>query len=153
MPGDSAIDTLALAGDLRIDLCFLTEEIARTLRTAFDKEMDAIGLTRAQWRALVYVLRLNGPTQSELAEALELGRASVGALVDQLEKSGYVRRKADRADRRVWRVAPTDLALRRANAISDSARKVASAAFYSIADCEVSDALRTLRAIRDNLKD
>lgn len=65
-----------LKGDPRIDFSFLLGEVTRLLRIAFDKEMEAIGLTRSQWHVLVYVLRLDSPTQTALAEALDIARPS-----------------------------------------------------------------------------
>ena len=75
--------------DERVELAFLISRVTRVLRRRFDMDMASLELTRAQWRAMLYVFRLSNPTQTELAEILELGRASVGSLIDQLERSGY----------------------------------------------------------------
>ena len=42
--------------------------------------------------------------QSDLANLLELGKASLGSLIDRLEASGLVRRGGDEADRRAKRI-------------------------------------------------
>tara|TARA_R110001606_G_scaffold281708_1_gene430367 strand:- start:14 stop:343 length:330 start_codon:yes stop_codon:yes gene_type:complete len=84
-----------LLNDERVDLTFRLNHAARLLRGRFDSVMLSFELTRAQWRALLYIARLSNPTQSELAEVLESGRASVGALIDQLEQRGYVCRVKD----------------------------------------------------------
>lgn len=141
-----------LKGDPRIDFSFLLGEVTRLLRRAFDGEMEAIGLTRSQWHVLVYVIKLEGPTQTKLAEALDIARPSIGALIDQLESSGYVSRERDANDRRVWRIVPTHLATQRAEQLAQSAERVAAQAFASVAPRDLKAAAVLLSAIRDNLK-
>ncbi|NML95096.1 MarR family winged helix-turn-helix transcriptional regulator [Novosphingobium olei] len=83
-------------------LVFLIEEVPRKLRRVFDASTAKFGLTRTQWRALAYIFRTPGLTQTELAKCLELERASVGHVIDQLEKADYVERRAVEGNRRVW---------------------------------------------------
>ncbi|WP_374397488.1 MarR family winged helix-turn-helix transcriptional regulator [Sphingopyxis sp.] len=84
------------------ELVFLVEEVPRKLRRLFDASTAKFGLSRTQWRALAYIFRTPGLTQTELAKCLELERASVGHVIDQLEKTGYVERRAVEGNRRVW---------------------------------------------------
>ncbi|MBA4354474.1 MAG: MarR family transcriptional regulator [Novosphingobium sp.] len=84
------------------ELVFLVEEVPRKLRRLFDASTAKFGLTRTQWRALAYIFRTPGLTQTELAKCLELERASVGHVIDQLEKADYVERRAVEGNRRVW---------------------------------------------------
>ena len=79
------------------EVAFLMEEISRTLRRAFERRIQATGLSRTQWRIIVYVLRTEGLTQTELARALELERATVGQAIDRLEERGFVERRICRA--------------------------------------------------------
>jgi MarR family transcriptional regulator, transcriptional regulator for hemolysin len=83
-------------------LVFLIEEVPRKLRRVFDASTAKFGLTRTQWRALAYIFRTPGLTQTELAKCLELERASVGHIIDQLQKADYVERRAVEGNRRVW---------------------------------------------------
>jgi hypothetical protein len=50
--------------------------------------------------------------QSDLAEVLELGKAALGALVERLEASQLVARRADPQDRRVKRIHLTAKGMR-----------------------------------------
>ena len=72
-------------------LVFLLEELTRRLRRTFDTSVEQFGLTRTQWRALAYLYRTPGMTQTELAGQLELERASIGQAIDRLEESGLGR--------------------------------------------------------------
>ncbi|WP_288988196.1 MarR family transcriptional regulator [uncultured Sphingopyxis sp.] len=83
---------------------FLMEEVTRRLRKTFDSSVEQFGLTRTQWRALAYLYRTPGMTQTELARKLELERAGVGQAIDKLEGLGLVERRSAKDDRRVWKI-------------------------------------------------
>ena len=79
---------------------FLVNDISRLISTEYNKIMKPLGLTRAQWRVIVHLHREDGLTQSDLAELLDVGKVSVGGLIDRLEHSGWVERRDDPQDRR-----------------------------------------------------
>ena len=79
---------------------FLVNDISRLISTEYNKIMKPLGLTRAQWRVIVHLHRSDGLTQSDLAELLDVGKVSVGGLIDRLEHSGWVERRDDPQDRR-----------------------------------------------------
>ena len=79
-------------------------DVARLLRTAFDRRVRRLGITRAQWLVLTRLHRHPGASQSELADMLEVERASAGRMIDRLEANGWVERRARNGDRRVKRV-------------------------------------------------
>lgn len=137
--------------DPRIEVSFLIGDVTRYLRALYDVEMGRLGLSRAQWRALIYVLRLKSPTQTELADALDIGRAATGSLIDHLEKNGFAARVLDRHDRRVWRVVPTKVAYASAEPLKDAAEKVTNRAFGSMSDSDISSLHEILAQIRSNL--
>ena len=87
---------------------FLISDVARLMRTAFDRRVRGLGLTRSQWLVINRLHRRPGATQSELAEMLEVEKATAGRMVDRMEKKGWVVRRADTADRRVNRLHLTD---------------------------------------------
>jgi DNA-binding MarR family transcriptional regulator len=92
------------ATDWELQLGFLIHDVSRLRRSAFDRCLKPLNVTRSQWWVLAYLSREDGMTQSQLAEELDLGKVAVGGLIDRLEKSGLLRREADASDRRVNRV-------------------------------------------------
>ncbi|MEY2925841.1 MAG: hypothetical protein RL367_318 [Pseudomonadota bacterium] len=88
---------------------FLVRDVARMYRTLFDQKVKELGITRAQWSALAALSRheIEGTIQSDLARELEVGKVTIGGLIDRLEASGIVERKADAHDRRIRRVFVT----------------------------------------------
>jgi len=87
---------------------FILIDVARLLRVTYDRRVKSLGLTRSQWWVLNHLYRNNGTTQSELAEVLEVEKATLGRLLDRLEAKGWVRREADPHDRRAKRVHLTE---------------------------------------------
>jgi len=88
----------------------MMHDIARRSRYMFDARARSRGITRAQWRVLIMLARIEGPTQSELAEILDVERITLCRMVDRLAEAGMVERRADPADRRVWRLHLTERA-------------------------------------------
>ncbi|MBN8478556.1 MAG: MarR family transcriptional regulator, partial [Burkholderiales bacterium] len=95
-------DTRSIDWELR--LFFLIHDTSRLRRSAFDRYLKPLKVTRSQWWVLGFLSRGDGLTQSDLADQLDLGRVAMGGLIDRLEKNGLVRRVADPSDRRVNRI-------------------------------------------------
>ena len=96
--------------DKDLGIGYLVTDIARLMTTQYNRIMKPTGLTRAQWRVIIQLKRRDGQTQSELAHLLDMGKVSVGGLIDRLEESQWIERKADPDDRRVNRVYLTNKA-------------------------------------------
>jgi MarR family transcriptional regulator for hemolysin len=113
---------------------YMLSDVARLIRTVFDRRVRDIGLTRAQWLVLTRVYRRPGVSQTELADMLEIDRASAGRMIDRMEKGGWVERRPDSGDRRINRLH-----------LTAEARKV-HADMWAIAEATVDDALSPLTA-------
>ncbi len=83
---------------------FLSYEISHIIRQRFNKEAENIGLTHAQWRALVHLSNNENCRQIDLAEILEIKPITLVRQIDLLEEAGLVRRNKDSADRRAYRL-------------------------------------------------
>jgi len=111
---------------------YVLSDVARLIRTVFDRRVRDIGLTRAQWLVLTRLYRRPGASQTELADMLEIDRASAGCMIDRMQKNGWVERRADSGDRRVNRLHLTAEARR------------AHKNMWAIAEATVDDALAPL---------
>ncbi len=87
-------------------------DVARLLRTVFERRVRAAGLTRAQWVIIARLHRRPGLSQSEVADLLEIEKATAGRLIDRMEGKGWIERRADPLDRRVNRLHLTNEAKR-----------------------------------------
>ena len=114
---------------------YVLSDVARLIRTVFDRRVRDIGLTRAQWLVLTRLYRRPGASQTELADMLEIDRASAGRMIDRMQKNGWVERRADSEDRRINRLFLT----------ADARR--AHKDMWAIAEATVDDALAPLSAV------
>ena len=87
-----------------IRLGFLIHDVSRMRRTAYDQLMKPLGVTRAHWWVLAHLSRNDGMMQTQLASALDVGKASLGTLLERLEFSGLIERREDPIDKRAKRV-------------------------------------------------
>ena len=85
----------------RESLGFLMQDVTRLLRKRFEGQAAALGLTSAQWRLLVNLMRHGPLPQARLAELLEIEPISLSRLVDRMAEAGWVERRPDPNDRRV----------------------------------------------------
>ena len=109
---------------------FLVHDVARLMRMNYDRRVKKLGLTRSQWWVITNLYRNDGLTQSELAETLDIERASLGRLLDRLEANGWVRREPCDRDRRAKRVRlanAVDPVMREMRAIAAGLRRDAMA--------------------------
>lgn len=79
---------------------FLLNDAARLMRRDFERRARPLGLTRAQWQMMFHLARNEGCNQATLAELLEVEPITLARLIDRLEASGLVERRADPNDRR-----------------------------------------------------
>lgn len=93
----------------RFRLGYLLHDVSRLRRTVVDKALKPLGITRSQWWVLTNLSRNSSHEmmQTELANVLDIGKVALGGLLDRLEASGYVERKADPVDRRAKRIVMT----------------------------------------------
>jgi DNA-binding MarR family transcriptional regulator len=87
-------------------LGYLVHDVSRMRRTLCDQHMRPIGITRSQWWVLANLSRQpsEGTSSTELARILDVGKVTVGGIIDRLETAGYVYRRVDKTDRRAKRI-------------------------------------------------
>lgn len=129
----------------------LIHDITRQLRKHFDRRATRFGLTRVQWRTLKMIGRSEGLSQAELADHLDMEPIPVGRVIDRLEKSGYIERRADPADRRRWRL----YLMPKAHAVVDEMEVIAAGlredALRGIGGEDFDTLLRVLAQLKHNL--
>ena len=79
---------------------FLILDIARLMRRNFNRDIQDLNITQAQWQILFHISRNDGIRQAQLADTLEMQPISVARLIDRMQSAGWVRRSPDPNDRR-----------------------------------------------------
>lgn len=103
---DTELDTTTKPTAQPFRFGFLVHDVSRMRRTLFDDQMKPLGVTRSQWSVLAYLSREsnNGTMQVDLARDMDVGKVTIGGLIDRLESSGHVERRLDARDRRARRI-------------------------------------------------
>jgi MarR family transcriptional regulator, transcriptional regulator for hemolysin len=135
--------------DLRLG--FLIHDVSRLRRIAFDLLMKPMGVTRSQWWVLAYVSRHDGMVQTELAALLDVGKVTLGGLVDRLESSKLVERRPDPADRRAKRIHLTAAAQRLLADMRNAEDRMNARILRGISAKQRSELTEMLTKIKDNL--
>jgi len=137
--------------DPRESLGYLVTDLARLFGRVFDRRAAHLDLTRVQWRALKRLAHAEGVTQVELADQLDVEPIALGRVIDRLQKAGFVERRADPADRRVWRLyllPPSARVTGEVEALAQALRREATA---GISADELATTLSVLDRVRANL--
>ncbi|MGI0075768.1 MAG: MarR family transcriptional regulator, partial [Nitrosotalea sp.] len=61
-------------------------------------------LTPTQWKVILVLNIIDGPTQKEIAEKINVDGSTLVPVIDKMVKNGLVKRKADSEDRRNNRI-------------------------------------------------
>jgi MarR family transcriptional regulator for hemolysin len=134
-------------------LGFLVHDSARLLRKRFEVKGAAFGLSAAQWRLLVRLVKEEGVAQARLAELLEIEPISVSRLLDRMEEGGWVERRPDASDRRVRMIFPTDKSREAFAAIKSVAGEVYDVALAGLSADERQTLVKALNTMITNLSD
>jgi DNA-binding MarR family transcriptional regulator len=94
--------------DLSDEVGDLLHRVNRRIRAVANLDLEPLGITSAQARALRTLARSDGPIRmSELADRLRVARRSATSVIDELAERGLVDRRADPSDRRAVDVEVT----------------------------------------------
>jgi DNA-binding MarR family transcriptional regulator len=120
-----------------------------------DDIMRPYGITRSQWSMLSALSRSgnSGMTQVDLARLLEIGKVTTGGLLERLEASGHIERRADTSDARARRVFITEKGFETIGLMIAVAGKANKRIMKGLSAEEAKLAEKLLFKIKLNLKD
>ena len=126
-------------------------EVAHMLRLEIDKRVRGFDLTRVKWLALETIEIRPRLTQTELADELGLGTATIGRLIDRLEKRQLVQRLPDERDRRSYRLVLTSKATKLLKDLEDVASSLRGDLLEGLSSTEIRSLKTGLSKLRSNL--
>lgn len=132
-------------------LGFLVHDVSRLRRSAVDRVLKPLNVTRSQWWVLAFLSRQDGMSQVGLADDLDIGKVALGGLVDRLESADFVERRPDRHDRRVKRVFLTAKGKGLIEQIRESVSGAERDILRDIPDEDLQGTVRALRVMKKNL--
>lgn len=134
---------------------YLIHDVSRLRRIVMDDIMRPYDITRSQWSMLSALSRSgnSGMTQVDLARLLEIGKVTVGGLLERLETTGHIERRADSSDGRARRVFITERGYETIRLMIAVASKSNKRIMKGLTAEEAKIAERALFKIKLNLKD
>jgi DNA-binding MarR family transcriptional regulator len=111
------------------------------------------GITDAQFNALMILwdYRARPLKQHELADLLVVNRASVGAVIERLQRNGWIRREVDEGDRRALRVHLTEAGIAKLKEVRGPYYKLLASALGDTDPATLATVLRFNDAFRARL--
>lgn len=134
---------------------YLIHDVSRLRRIIMDDIMRPYGITRSQWSVLSALSRSGkgGMTQVDLSRLLEVGKVTVGGLLERLEVTGHIERRADSSDGRARRVFITDQGYETISLMIAVASKANKSIMKGLTAEEARIAEKVLFKVKLNLKD
>ena len=134
---------------------YLVHDVSRVRRTALDQMMRPYGITRSQWSVLSALSRggNDGMMQVDIARLMDVGKVTVGGLIDRLEATGHVERRSDAVDRRAKRVFITEQGYQIIRLMMVLSSKINRRTLRGVPAHEVEIVERVLMHVKANLKD
>ena len=137
--------------DPRESLAYQVVDIGRLFGRVFDRRVAHLDLTRAQWRTLKRLGHAEGVTQVELADQLDMEPIAVGRVIDRLQKAGFIERRADPADRRVWRLYLRPQSGQVTGEVEEVAQALRNEVMAGISAADLATTLSVLDRVRERL--
>lgn len=136
---------------LRDYIGFQILQIHRAHRNRAEAAFNRLGLHTGQEMVLFQLWREEGLTQSQLADVLCVGAATVTKSVKRLEQAGLVRRRQDADDARVSRVYLTPKGRELEAPVHRVWDELEALTVQGLSDEEETHLRRLLRRMEDNL--
>ena len=130
---------------------FLVHDVARLMRVAYDRRMKPLGLTRSQWWVINHLFFHPGINQTNLAKLLDVGRATLGRLLDRLEAKKWIYRRPDDKDSRIKRVYLSDTVRPTLQTMRREAKRTVDGALSSLSEKEQSQLFSMLQRMKTEL--
>lgn len=106
---------------------YLMRVILTEVKQQVDHELEACGLTHAQWVPLLKLYLGQASTVAEVARGCQLDTGATTRLLDRMEAKGLLRRVRSEEDRRVVHIELTDEGRRAASRIPEVLSRVQNA--------------------------
>ncbi|GAA4342406.1 MarR family transcriptional regulator [Flaviaesturariibacter amylovorans] len=132
---------------------FITGKASTAIARRLQKKFNGAGLplTIEQWSVLYHLWKEDGLSQQELCNATFRDKPSITRLIDNLEKSGLVKRVGDENDRRINKVYVTKAAAKLQDQTMQLAEETLNEALEGVPPDHIEIAKAVLQKVYDNL--
>jgi len=131
---------------------YLMNRIMGRYNASLREEMAALGLTTPKMRALSVLSTINDLQISELSVYAVVEQSTLSRALDALEEEGLIRRRPDRKDSRVTRIAITDAGRAAFERLWPSMAKMYQRMFTGVSEEEHAAFVSTLQRLLANVR-
>lgn len=113
--------------------------------------LDKIGLHPGQGKVLMILRSLDGVSQKEICEKLNVKPSTIAVMIKRMEKTEYIERKNDENDQRISRIFITKKGLEVCELLEEVNKKLEKECLSDFTEEEIETAKLLLSKMRDNL--
>lgn len=115
----------------------------------------AYGITDSQFNVLMILWDYRERTlrQAELAVLLVVNRASIGSVLERMERSGWIRRVTDPADRRAIHVSLSEAGIAKLKEVRSPYYELLSSVFEGVSESDCGAQIRFFDRLRAHLSE
>ncbi len=114
----------------------LLAQFSQMYRTAIDTFMEKVGMFRGQGLVLCQVVKNNGMTQTEIAEALSVQGATITNMLKKMEEAHLITRQRDPHDNRLVRVYATQAGIELEASIAEQLVRLENSILSGISEAD-----------------
>ena len=109
-----------------------------------------LGLTPAQWKVILVLNIMDGLTQKEIAEKINIDGSTLVPVIDKMEQAGLVERRADPKDRRNNRIYLTKKSESTVDSIIAIILQLRKIIYHGISEDEINATKNVLKLLIKN---
>ena len=114
---------------------------------------NQLGLTPAQWKVILVLNIMDGLTQKEIAEKINIDGSTLVPVIDKMEQSGLVERRTDSKDRRNNRIYLTKKSESTVDSIITIILQLRKIIYSGMTDDEINTTRNVLKVLIKNSDD
>lgn len=126
---------------------------SNTFQRAFNEELAPQGVTFRQAQVLGCLALEGSLSQTDLAERMRIEPPTLVGILDRMERDGWIRRDADKTDRRRKFIQPTPASKPAWAKVVGAAKRVRERATHGLTDAELEQLRLLLNMVQSNLQD
>ena len=140
--------------DLNESIGTLIALAAKSQERLAEMEMKKqLGLTPAQWKVILVLNLMDGLTQKEIAEKINIDGSTLVPVIDRMEQSGLVERRADSKDRRNNRIYLTKKSESTVDSIIQTILQLRKIIYRGVSENEINTVQNVLKILIKNSDD
>jgi DNA-binding MarR family transcriptional regulator len=130
---------------------FLLSQVGHSVASAFAQRLTGLGIQPRHFAVLHSLAALDGQSQQELADQLNIHRNVMVGLVDDLEQLGLASRQPHAEDRRAYALRLAPLGMEVVTAAHDAADQLEAVAAEVLSDAERRALIKLLKRVATHL--